>query len=89
MSEQNPVAYRQHIEVTRNGVTTKEFSYYDIQIMQGDEALFTADQLKAEREKAIRECAEIARLGMEYNTLGFVYNEILALLSTDESKENA
>lgn len=39
-----PVAYRQHIEHTKNGITSHEFGYSDIQIMQGDDALYLAPQ---------------------------------------------
>ncbi|MES1989264.1 MAG: hypothetical protein V4440_14765 [Pseudomonadota bacterium] len=84
MSEQKPVAYRQHVEYTRNGETTQEFTYYSIQIMQSDDALFTADQLKAERENAIREAASI---GYEYHEDDTIGDKILKLLSTNESKE--
>ena len=42
MQPSKPVAYRQHIEVTKNGVTTKEYGYSDIQIMEGDDALYLA-----------------------------------------------
>lgn len=34
-----PVAYRQHITVTKLGVITHEYGYSDIQIMQSDDAL--------------------------------------------------
>jgi hypothetical protein len=83
MSEQKPVA-----EITIYGdiagIATKEnFNNYPSGTL-----LFTADQLKAEREKVIRDvmiiidrhCASLANIDMKY--------EILALLSTDESKEN-
>lgn len=39
-----PVAYRQHIEHTKNGITSHEFGYSDIQIMQVDDALYLAPQ---------------------------------------------
>lgn len=39
-----PVAYRQHIEHTKDGITSHEFGYSDIQIMQGDDALYLAPQ---------------------------------------------
>ena len=42
MQPSKPVAYRQHIEVTKNGVTNKEYGYSDIQIMEGDDALYLA-----------------------------------------------
>ena len=41
-----PVAWRQHVEVSENGSTpVREFRYYDIKIMQGDDPLYTHDQM--------------------------------------------
>ena len=40
LPEPEPVAYRQHIKVTKHGVITHEYGYSDIQIMQGDDALY-------------------------------------------------
>ena len=42
MRSSKPVAYRQQIEVTKNGITTKDYGYSDIQIMEGDDALYLA-----------------------------------------------
>jgi hypothetical protein len=91
MSEQKPVACRQGIQV---GFKTT-YTYYDAELCelapQQYEALFTADQLKAEREKAIKMCADICvENSKEFNDPFQGVRDshrILALLPTDESKE--
>ena len=57
MQPSKPVAYRQHIEVTKNGVTTKEYGYSDIQIMEGDDALYLAPPSAEVLVEALREIA--------------------------------
>jgi hypothetical protein len=46
--------------------------------------VFTAEQLKEEREKAIRDAASVA---YGFHDCDAIAEEILALLSTNESKE--
>ena len=58
MQPSEPVAYRQHVEVTKNGVTTKEYGYSDIQIMQGDDALYLAPPSAEVLVEALRKLDE-------------------------------
>ena len=41
LQSSEPVAWRQRIEVTRNGVTTVEYGYSDFKVMVNDTPLFT------------------------------------------------
>ena len=58
MQPSKPVAYRQHIEVTKNGVTTKQYGYSDIQIMEGDDALYLVPPSAEVLVEALKSIAE-------------------------------
>jgi hypothetical protein len=95
MSEQKPVAkpyaYACVIKEDGSGYGGVTFTLAEDEPIPNEAwlHLFTADQLKAEREKAIRECADLAENMMIPPTLegAAIGNKIRALLSTNESKE--
>lgn len=86
--EQKPVAY-----MDSEGVGTLSISYIkelesrmnnDFPYHLWPTELFTADQLKAEREKAIREAASVA---YGFHDCDAIAEEILALLTNEKEPE--
>jgi hypothetical protein len=83
--EQKPVAEVHKTYVQKDEFTLQAIFYPPYNVGNGDK-LFTEDQLKAEREKAIMQVREIVYKTVSENC-STCLRLIDELLSTDESKE--